>query len=468
MCVSGTNALEGFHQKLNALLSQHRSSPRLAYNVVMHFISKWNITRARDILGRTDGYTAYFNQARMEELILLSRELGVPAPFSIRCTHDYVDSGERFGVIRKDDDASHIALLNAATMAADEPVPSSPEAALAHLHQVLSATRADLGLAPSELDLAQREGTIIPNRNFDPVAMRSEAVDKFTELLGETTGRGQYGGPDFEKMADLWEAAVCAEEVRIAKELASRKKEDRARPAKVKVIMYRKTAQQLERWYDSTQARATRQAHDASMDHSITALYTRLRQTDAAVVAPKTSNKGTEPVPSVAAGDLTHARSTLPPALASAAASLPRRTDAPHLPDFVAANPPVSDQLKAELLQIGKCSRRPFVCKSCGHYRNLGVFRQCHDQNDTRDSVKCDVPQRWRWGLGDRGHCDCVVCAPYADKAMHVFGTGTSKYPKDERRANPDWKLSPNTDRDKLMDLINADIAAAAAASAAS
>ena len=105
--IRGTNALEGYHQKINAILGQHASSPQYAYLLIMEFVTRWNIKRARKLRGRMDHLSAFFDQGMMEDIELDLSLLGMPSLFNIPCSYNFAPNlhpitgeEETFGVVQ--------------------------------------------------------------------------------------------------------------------------------------------------------------------------------------------------------------------------------------------------------------------------------------------------------------------------------------------------------------------------------
>ena len=72
------------------MVRRHRCSPRLAYHIILHFITRWNIERARKYRGRADGIYS-FDQASLEAVNAESTKWG-HVMFPMRMTSDYAGS----------------------------------------------------------------------------------------------------------------------------------------------------------------------------------------------------------------------------------------------------------------------------------------------------------------------------------------------------------------------------------------
>jgi hypothetical protein len=480
-CLRGTNSLEGFHHHLNRLCAQHQTAPRLAYSLILNFNTRWNMDRARQYLGRADDLQCYYDQGRLEEIVMLCRQLDVAAPFQIRCSFEFNDTGETFGLVRDKQDGLREAFQNvqfAPVTLDDDALPVEPPPTF---DDVLEWASSDMGLSPDEKWMAAREGTLIPVRNFDYDQNKKEYLE-FLDLLkgGGSVGVGRYGGPDFDELARLWEERVILEEERLMTTSArvprktSRQTQSTAATSPLLPVpgIFRKTIKQIERFYDSVHRfMGKSDAFDLNAA-DLNALADRLHRGD---VAPQTGRPRSEPVATgtdtsqgfatmAATLPLTLATAVLPRGEANSASVLAAAQIAPSSTTCTAtanatatatSEPFVSPTLlvgqsgpviypahqprkgsvvsAADIKRITAMSsnkRKPQSCATCGHYKLIGHYAQFHSAHSqvcpfALEPDKCIAPG----GRGVVGFCwhykkgnGCDYCRPFCVAAENIWG----------------------------------------------
>jgi hypothetical protein len=469
-CLRGTNSLEGFHHHLNRLCAQHQTAPRLAYSLILNFNTRWNIDRARQYLGRADSLQCYYDQGRLEEIVMLCRQLDVTSPFNIRCSFEFQDTGETFGLVRDKRDGLREAFQNvefAPVTLDDDALPVEPHPTFDDVFEWASS---DMGLSPDEKWMAAREGTLIPVRNFDYDKNQAEYLE-FLDLLksGGSVGVGRYGGPDFEELARLWEERVIQEEerlmqasVRVTVGRSSRRGQSAAAtsPSLPVPNIFRKTIKQIERFYENVH-RFMGKA-DAFDLHaaSLSTLASKLHRGD---VAPQTGAPRSEPaatnlsqgfatmaatVPlSLATVTLQRGEPDVTSASAAAATSVATATaaSAPFVSPTLSAEKPGPVQYPAHqpregllvdaadikrILELGSKARKPQSCATCGHYKQIGHYAQYHSANSAvcpyaHDPTKCIPPGQsgivgfcWHYKKGS----GCEHCSKFCVAVETTFG----------------------------------------------
>ncbi len=441
----GTNALEGLHHHLNSLLGKHRSSPQLAYHVVMNFISRWNIDRAREYRGRNDGFTCYYDQARMERIMMHCRDLQLPAPFKMLATFDFQDTGETFGIPRGGmqshfvQDAGMDAMdLTMHSLGADD-----------HLDGDVRLSLPELGLVKSEQWAANRACELIPLKYFS--VDRPDEIGKFEELFKSHRGRGEHGGADYDGLAWKWELLVQAEEKRLMAQQAKGTADGIVIPR-----LYRKSAQDLKTFQEGKAKRQCVKRFFQEHADGLARLNQQLRRVFAED-APSTGACGLDVAPALTNADGNFHTVASIPALPMLSAdvqrnlhaspprrtlsSSPRKTTCSDRDPSPRRSPVYTDQdvdaftlrlrlpvarqgriaepaladaprptynVENTLRALARKTNAPARCHTCGHYKFIGAFSAQHE----RETANCRVAVGLRSGSLKCDLCLCIECAP--------------------------------------------------------
>ena len=121
-CLRGTNALEGFHQKLRQILRGYNISPRYAIALLYEFIHRWNHDRDIQLLGLSTEYKHFYDgwdlEAEVEAVGSWDRLSSPPHP-SFECTKHFQSTGEDFGIVKEADESVEEAADNVANSIVD-------------------------------------------------------------------------------------------------------------------------------------------------------------------------------------------------------------------------------------------------------------------------------------------------------------------------------------------------------------
>jgi len=101
-CLRGTNALEGFHQKVRQIIRGFNISPRFVVALMSEFMHRWNHDCDIRILGLPRRYNHYYDGWEMEDDIEATwdwAELAEPPHPEVECTKDFAPTGEEFGLL---------------------------------------------------------------------------------------------------------------------------------------------------------------------------------------------------------------------------------------------------------------------------------------------------------------------------------------------------------------------------------
>jgi len=411
----------------------------------MSFNTRWNIKRARETRNRNDGFECYYDQACMEEVIWLSRELGVTAPFAMRCTFDFADTGETFGIFRQN--AADLGVFDDVEFV-DAPVSNSVDGVedddiLVGRENVMTLARDQLELTRTEAWLAEREGTIIPSRPFQ--AQNQNEWRIFDDLLQKTPGHGQFGGPDFDALHEQWENQVLEQERALVNAVtASRaaggpgahaKRRQAPLPVPTSGVaaprLYRKTVHELERHYDQAASRLSKMQASVKYGTAVNALGASIRVIDLVPRTGASQFDRSEAPAAVPPGDSeVHVVSARPlPMLGARTLSTTER----HKYD---AQQPVLDATTAlGLAKIKDASRRLPLCKICGHFRDLGLYADCHDVDPS--VTDCSFADKYPEQASSmrpavlgalKGTCPCADCKVFDEALRTRFGPPTATY----------------------------------------
>jgi hypothetical protein len=100
-CFRGTNALEGFHQKIKLLIRAFNISPRFAIALLFEFIHRWNHDIDCKSLDLSDLYKHFYDGYAVEEEMEFTQSWGLdsrPHEDWIS-TSDFASTGEMFGLV---------------------------------------------------------------------------------------------------------------------------------------------------------------------------------------------------------------------------------------------------------------------------------------------------------------------------------------------------------------------------------
>jgi hypothetical protein len=468
----GTNALEGLHHHLNSLLGKHRSSPQLAYHVVMNFISRWNIDRAREYRGRDDGFTCYYDQARMERIMMHCRDLQLPAPFKMLATFDFQDTGETFGIPRGGMERDSVGFVPDAGMDAMDLTMQSLGAD-DHLDGDVRLSLPELGLVKSEQWAANRACELIPLKYFS--VDRPDEISKFEELFNSHRGRGEHGGADYDGLAWKWELLVQAEEKRLLAQQAKGTVDGTVIPR-----LYRKSAQDLKTFQEGKVKRKCVKQFFQQHADGLARLNQQLRRVFAED-APSTGASGLDVAPALTNADGNFHTVTSIPALPMLSADVQRNSHASPLRPTRTSSSPRSDsprqdpsprrfsarvdqdvgdlklrlRLPAAVARPGRITELALVeeprptydvektvralarkqnaparCHTCGHFKFIGAFSAQHE----RETANCRVAVELRSGSLKCDLCTCIECAPITAELRKKLGEGAEFTLPNKRR----------------------------------
>ena len=185
-CARGTNALEGFHRYLSSFLAHHQVGPELAYNLLRHFIFRWN-ARVNNVVR----LPSFYRYDMVEEILdvtasLYDSPLAVFAGF--RSTRCFKSTDERFGVIKTTENVTVHELPEA---------PASKD-------------------SPSSIWLATKEGVGTATLKISTKAEKTKFDQELPQFCRRSEDPDVYGSVDFASWAMQWNASVQAREQQLA------------------------------------------------------------------------------------------------------------------------------------------------------------------------------------------------------------------------------------------------------------
>jgi ribonuclease D len=228
-CLRGTNALEGFHQKIRQVIRGFNVSPRYAVALLHEFVYRWNHDVDVRVMGLPKKYSNYYDGWVIEDEIeetLSWEELESTVHHDWETTRDYANTGEVFGITDqqpislgnqvpqteaetdKDLDAEVAKLvdyLNDGTLEEEEEEAKDSPCNVAISNQVLAESAAWAGK------------TLRQSRETGPVTTESEKrffADNHIQYLktADDTEADNYSSFAWDRFSIFWNGIIAEEE----------------------------------------------------------------------------------------------------------------------------------------------------------------------------------------------------------------------------------------------------------------
>lgn len=193
-CARGTNSLEGFHRYLRDFLAHHQCGPELAYNLLRHFIFRWN---ARTNKASCLPTSSFYQHELIEEIVEVTSTLyESPEPIfdGFRSTKYFKSTEERFGIVQATASVYQVALV----------VGNDHDAALPGVHQD----------SPSSAWLARQEGVHTATLRISTRAEQQKFAQELPHFRrgADNPDPDQHHSVDFVAWAAEWNKSVDVRE----------------------------------------------------------------------------------------------------------------------------------------------------------------------------------------------------------------------------------------------------------------
>jgi hypothetical protein len=437
-CLRGTNGLEGFDRHIKELLRRHRASPHLALCLIMEFITRWNQDRATHLLGREPFLRDCYNQATIEEINRINRQIYGVDYFDVLNTAQFADTGETFGIKRENGRLPDDIYFVTESDSDDDEQSAQGDSndgnhdqhdeeydPLTQLHQRTTSMRWQ-----SQRQFHSPNAAVF--RDFHPqnVPVFRHEKKVFHDLRDKLFAT--VGKIDYDTFAYSWNQIVAEED----------RKRDLTPTRSHVIMMFRKTASQLKNFDEKALERDNNQVllerSKETRERLRSVIQTFSLQPPLTIASPD------QPLPPQREFQLQQMAGNVPQWLLGARVvsrsdQLPISQDGlghrvgvseggpplftAHVPQQEQDLPPELQVLKNKLVFAAKDPkrkkdvRRPQVCKDCGHFKQIGHLQHSH----TNSSVCTVTDQTIR--IQSPNECpQCLKLQTSINKLFNEFG----------------------------------------------